>query len=106
MKRLVLLAALLAGCAGHSAVSALPSVPHRAQPLAHNSAIQHVVIIEMENRSFDHLFGTYPGANGIPMVNGVPNVNCNPDPATGKCVLPYHDTSTVNQGGETTLIRP
>ena len=26
--------------------------------------IQHVVIIMLENRSFDHLFGTYPGANG------------------------------------------
>ncbi|HYU45158.1 MAG TPA: alkaline phosphatase family protein [Terriglobales bacterium] len=28
------------------------------------SPIQHVVVIMLENRSFDHLFGTYPGANG------------------------------------------
>ena len=28
--------------------------------------IQHVVIITMENHSFDSLFGTYPGANGLP----------------------------------------
>jgi phospholipase C len=26
--------------------------------------IQHIVIIIKENRSFDHLFGTFPGANG------------------------------------------
>ncbi len=28
------------------------------------SPIRHVVVIMMENRSFDHVFGTYPGANG------------------------------------------
>jgi phospholipase C len=31
-----------------------------------NGMIQHVVIIMQENRTFDHYFGTYPGANGIP----------------------------------------
>jgi phospholipase C len=35
--------------------------------------IQHIVIIMQENRSFDHYFGTYPGADGIPMDDaGVP----------------------------------
>ena len=29
--------------------------------------IQHVIIIMQENRSFDNYFGTYPGADGIPM---------------------------------------
>ena len=29
--------------------------------------INHLVFIVMENRSFDHYFGTYPGADGIPM---------------------------------------
>ena len=29
--------------------------------------IQHVVMIMQENRSFDSYFGTYPGANGIPV---------------------------------------
>ncbi len=28
-------------------------------------AIEHVVVIYAENRSFDHLFGLFPGANGI-----------------------------------------
>ena len=32
--------------------------------------IKHVIVIEQENRSFDSYFGTYPGADGIPMENG------------------------------------
>ena len=28
-------------------------------------SIDHVVVIYLENRSFDHLFGTFPGANGL-----------------------------------------
>ena len=60
--------------------------------------IRHVVIIMQENRSFDSYFGTYPGADGIPMQNGVPKV-CVPDPAAGACVAPYHDSSDRNRGG-------
>jgi phospholipase C len=55
--------------------------------------IQHVVVIMQENRSFDSYFGTYPGADGIPK-----NV-CLPDPLTGKCQRPYHDTANRNAGG-------
>src|SRR6266852_2264939 len=36
------------------------------------SKIKHIIIIMQENRSFDHYFGTYPGADGIPMENGKP----------------------------------
>ncbi len=60
--------------------------------------IEHVVIIMQENRSFDHYFGTYPGADGIPMRNGTPVV-CVPDPRTGQCVKPFHDTHDLNRGG-------
>jgi phospholipase C len=60
--------------------------------------IQHVVIIVQENRSFDSYFGTYPGADGIPMKNGVPTV-CVPDPRAHQCVKPYHDRADVNGGG-------
>jgi phospholipase C len=60
--------------------------------------IQHVVIIMQENRSFDHYFGTFPGADGIPMKNGVPTV-CVNDPRTNLCVRPYHDPNNVNFGG-------
>ncbi len=60
--------------------------------------IQHVVVIMQENRSFDSYFGTFPGADGIPMQNGVPTV-CIPDPATSGCVVPYHDPNDRNAGG-------
>jgi phospholipase C len=64
--------------------------------------IQHIVIIMQENRSFDNYFGTYPGASGIPMKNGVPTI-CVPDPATGKCVMPYNDSNILNMGGPHSL---
>ena len=62
--------------------------------------IQHVVIIMQENRSFDSYFGTYPGADGIPGLAGNPGtVPCVPDPQTGGCDQPFHNTSDVNYGG-------
>lgn len=60
--------------------------------------IKHIVIIMQENRSFDTYFGTYPGADGIPMKNGVPTV-CVPDPQTKTCVKPFHDPNDLNYGG-------
>jgi phospholipase C len=62
------------------------------------ACLKHIIIIMQENRSFDQYFGTYPGANGIPMKNGVPTV-CAPDPKTGACVQPYRDPSDINVGG-------
>ena len=60
--------------------------------------IKHVIIIFQENRSFDSYFGTYAGADGIPMHNGVPTV-CVPDPQTTQCVRPYLDHQDRNGGG-------
>ncbi len=60
--------------------------------------IRHVVVIVQENRSFDSYFGTYPGAEGIPMRDGRPAV-CVPDPAHGGCRRPYHDPTDVQGGG-------
>ncbi|MBI3647728.1 MAG: alkaline phosphatase family protein [Actinobacteria bacterium] len=60
--------------------------------------IKHVIVIMQENRSFDSYFGTYPGADGIPMRNGVPTV-CVPDPTAHSCQRPYHDPRIVNFGG-------
>lgn len=62
------------------------------------SKIKHVVIITQENRSFDSYFGTYPGADGIPMKDGKPTA-CLPDPAKGACVSPFYSTADVNAGG-------
>jgi len=107
----VLIALTLSGCAAVPFFPSATSTPLYADPagdtpkLAHSPdksqgihKIKHVIIIMQENRSFDHYFGTYPGADGIPMKNGVPTV-CNPDPETGQCVWPYHNPSDTNNGG-------
>lgn len=60
--------------------------------------IQHVIVIMQENRSFDSYFGTYPGADGIPMTNGVP-LPCLPSSISSTCVRPYHDPNDINGGG-------
>jgi phospholipase C len=66
--------------------------------------IKHVVIIMQENRSFDSYFGTFPGANGIPMDDaGNPTV-CVPVADGGAwdftdCVRPFHDVHNYNAGG-------
>ena len=72
--------------------------PMDLAPRPIDRSIKHVVIIMQENRSFDHYFGTFPGADGIPMANGVPTA-CVPDPNTKMCVRPYHDPSLFNTGG-------
>ena len=71
---------------------------HASPRLTGIHKIRHIVVIMQENRSFDSYFGTYPGADGIPMRNGVPSV-CVPDPATRSCQRPYHDTADRNAGG-------
>lgn len=63
-----------------------------------SNKIKHVIVIMQENRSFDTYFGTYPGADGIPMQNGVPTV-CSTDPQTKQCIKPYHNAEDVNSGG-------
>jgi phospholipase C len=74
------------------------SLAAAAQTALLSDKIQHIVIIMQENRSFDEYFGTYPGANGIPMRNGVPAV-CVPDPQTRQCIRPYHNPDDINAGG-------
>ena len=44
-------AAVVAGCA--------------TTPSPRVAGIEHIVVIYAENRSFDHLYGLFPGANGI-----------------------------------------
>src|SRR5574341_1218671 len=51
MRLFLVVLALLAGCA--------------AQPRGSLESIEHIVVIYAENRSFDHLYGLFPGAEGI-----------------------------------------
>ena len=97
---LLVITVLLAACSGNEATATgaanPPVVP--AQLALARTKIKHIVIIMQENRSFDHYFGTYPGADGIPMENGVPTV-CSQDPVTGQCIKPFHDSNDINYGG-------
>ena len=90
-----LLCGLLAACT--SAVQVTGAATPSTADLTGIHKIQHVIIVMQENRSFDNYFGTYPGANGIPMRHGVPAV-CVPDPKGG-CVRPYHNSADANGGG-------
>jgi phospholipase C len=97
----VALAVCACGGRSHSNSSAAPdaSVNPAASSAIAAGKVKHVIIIMQENRSFDHYFGTYPGADGIPMDGGVPSV-CAPDlDGDAGCVAPFHSTSDFNSGG-------
>ena len=70
----------------------------RTDPVPGIHKIRHVIMVMQENRSFDQYFGTYPGADGIPMNNQRPTT-CSPDPKRGRCVPPFHDRRFVDSGG-------
>ena len=97
------LALLSTACSARHSAPATGAVPGNGTsgPSAAEAGIQkikHVVVIFQENRSFDSYFGTFPGADGIPMKAGTPSV-CVPDPRTGACVAPYVDHADRNGGG-------
>jgi phospholipase C len=87
-----------AGTPGPSA--GVATAPTTALPSAGGTIhlIRHVIVIMQENRSFDTYFGTYPGADGIPMTGGTPSV-CVPDPGRGGCDTPFHMTANKDSGG-------
>ncbi|PYM07873.1 MAG: acid phosphatase [Candidatus Rokuibacteriota bacterium] len=57
-----LLAAALVACAA--------AVTGAAAPRGADAPIDHIIVLLLENRSFDHLFGTYPGATGLGEYSG------------------------------------
>ena len=69
-----LLALVLSSCGGSGVerVSGGPTGSYVVPAGIHK--IKHMVVIMQENRSFDSYFGTFPGADGIPMKNGKPTV--------------------------------
>ncbi len=98
----ILFAGLLAACAASGPAPTGPKLaaggPRGTYLIpAGIHKIKHVIIVMQENRSFDSYFGTFPGADGIPMHAGVPTA-CVPDPGH-KCNRPYHDTADENGGG-------
>jgi phospholipase C len=60
--------------------------------------INHIIFVVQENRSFDHYFGTFPGANGLPRNPDGSFATCEPD-HQGTCWPPFHDTGVYDVGG-------
>ena len=90
-------AALAAACAPEGQGRRPVAAAVRAEPLTGIHRIRHVIVIMQENRSFDSYFGTFPGADGLPMKNGAPDV-CVPNPRRGGCDRPFHDRADLNRG--------
>jgi phospholipase C len=93
---LILATGLGAACTSRASGGVEPVGP----PDPPGSKLEHLIFIVQENRSFDHYFGTYPGANGIPTdANGGFSV-CVPDPwQGGRCVPPYVTHAGQFDGG-------
>jgi len=80
---------------GNALAAGLVVVAGGANAAAGSIPIRHVIVIMQENRSFDHYFGTFPGAEGIPANACIPLDPTQP----GQCIKPYHDALDVNAGG-------
>ncbi|HEY7352971.1 MAG TPA: alkaline phosphatase family protein [Terriglobales bacterium] len=61
----ILLCSVLGGCAGVQGTGNSMNPPPQQLSQVPRSSIKNLIIVVMQNRSFDHLFGTYPGANGL-----------------------------------------
>jgi phospholipase C len=95
-----LVATAAAASSAHSRHFGVPSSAGYRATAAGITKIRHVVIIMQENRSFDHYFGTYRRADGIPGLAGHRGrVPCIPDPEHHRCVHPYHDRRNLDFGG-------
>ena len=62
--------------------------------------LDHIIFIVQENRSFDHYFGTFPGADGLPTdeTDGRPRA-CIPDPVLGGTSCTFHSHQQRAKGG-------
>ena len=61
--------------------------------------LDHLIFIVQENRSFDHYFGTFPGADGIEFrKDGKPKA-CLPDPVLDRCSRLYRARGGRQEGG-------
>ena len=54
-----------AGLLGAACGTSSPASSGRRRPGGDLGAVEHVVFVMQENRSFDHYFGTYPGVRGF-----------------------------------------
>jgi phospholipase C len=70
-------------------LSAAGAVEHAAGQTSPKpkTPVEHFVVLMQQNRSFDHYFGTYAGAERIPEETCMP---VNPASPSSRCVKPFH----------------
>lgn len=94
--------AVALGVVGGLAAAALGTSPpaSAADDRGGLEKIEHIVMIMQENRTFDHYFGMFPGAEGFPIdENGQIDI-CIPNPYDpGNCMRPTHDPRERQVGG-------
>ena len=89
----LLFLALTISCGGVKNSSTSPSPSPTPAPSPQGASIKNVIVVIMQYRSFDHLFGTFPGANGIqPGVPGFTQTT-----STGVTVTPQLLTNPATQ---------
>ena len=82
-----------------SSSSSSPTPDGSIDPALGIDNIDHVIVVVQENRSFDHYFGTFPGADGLPRDDQGRIDVCVPDPEAGHCWRPYHDRDFFDASG-------
>jgi acid phosphatase len=73
--------AVVAGCTGGTSPTKTDPGPDAATGPASLQSVKNVVVIFAENRGFDNIYGTFPGANGLP-VNGTYHAQLDRDYST------------------------
>src|SRR5450755_3707720 len=101
MRLRVAIAALVLALLSNEAASSRSSSPSVAQarplqaPIARpihwliRNRIKHIFIIYQENRSFDSVFGTFPGADGVWSPGARTHGFAQTDPVTGASITPF-----------------
>ncbi|MDP9184684.1 MAG: phospholipase [Actinomycetota bacterium] len=92
---------------GMICVLAIACTASKAEPPAATSPpakgifkLDHLIFIVQENRSFDHYFGTYPGADGIPIKPDGSFDVCVPNSfMNDRCATPYITHRIWQSGG-------
>ncbi|MBA3945187.1 MAG: hypothetical protein H0X37_11565 [Herpetosiphonaceae bacterium] len=106
-----MLLVVVVGLLGWSPTAARPAVlpaptltTALMQPHASTTPIQHIVIMDKENRSFDSYFGTFPNANGAMTFTGVYGnvhpLNHQPDRLSGDIAHNHADADLAINGGK------
>jgi len=77
----------LTGCGAGSTGASIPGKNFAKRLSGTSSPIQHVVIMVQENRTFNNLFATYPGADGTTTATVAAEPKCSPPINAGSLTL-------------------